>query len=94
MFNGSRIFYIYISILSEEEKRAQSPSYQLWLDEQEKLELFREEEENRLRKEQNERWLHEEALAQERWEKQQRRLERLKVEKAKQEVNNFRLFRF
>jgi hypothetical protein len=56
------------------------------LDEQEQLELFRQEEEKRLRAEQNERWLREEQLAQERWRKQQKRLERLKAERAKQEV--------
>ena len=73
---------------TDEEKRAQSPSYKLWLEEQEKLELFRQEEEKRLHDEQNARWLQEEEKAREYWIKQQKRLERLRVERAKQEVRN------
>lgn len=70
----------------EEKRRAESPSYQMWLTEQQQLEDFQNEENERIRVEKHRLWLLEEEAARERWLKQQQRLERLKAEKAKQEV--------
>ncbi|KAK7585867.1 hypothetical protein V9T40_000046 [Parthenolecanium corni] len=70
----------------EEKRRAESPSYQMWLTEQQQLEDFQNEENERIRVEKHRLWLLEEEAARERWLKQQQRLERLKAEKAKQEL--------
>lgn len=70
----------------DEKRRAESPSYQEWLAEQQQLEEFQNQEDERIRAEKHRLWLLEEEAAQERWLKQQQRLERLKAEKAKQEV--------
>lgn len=76
-----------VFLFTEEERRIHSPTYKKWLVEQRQLEQFQEEEEKKMREKQHDQWLREEELAQQRWRKQQQKLERIKAEKAKQEVN-------
>lgn len=70
----------------EQERKENSPRYQVWLSEQKALELFAEEEEARLSAERHAEWELEEARAQKVWRERQERLALARAERAKQEL--------
>ncbi|XP_050538952.1 U2 small nuclear ribonucleoprotein auxiliary factor 35 kDa subunit-related protein 2 [Daktulosphaira vitifoliae] len=72
--------------LKFEEERSKSPSYQLWLKNQNELEEFQEKESKRIEFEEYKKWEEKELQAMIEWELLQKKLENLKQEKAKKEL--------
>uniref|UniRef100_A0A1B6DJP7 Uncharacterized protein n=1 Tax=Clastoptera arizonana TaxID=38151 RepID=A0A1B6DJP7_9HEMI len=70
----------------EEEEKKKMPSYQVWIQEQKCLEIFRLAEEKRIVDERRKQWEEEERLARIRWEEEQAKLAQAKAKKVKQEM--------
>lgn len=73
---------------TEQERRVLSPTYQAWVAEQERLEVFAAAEEDRLCAEEHRRWEEEDKASVIRWKELQIKLEQIKAEKLKQEVSS------
>ena len=88
----NKIFYTLLILNLAQARRELSPTYQVWINEQAKLELIEEQEEERLRIERHMKYLIVEAEAQKRWLELQEKLKRAQKEKEEQEVSNIFTF--